>query len=180
MKGVVFTEFFTFIEEVAGYEMVDHLIENTNPKSGGVYTSVGTYSHQELVMYLLEYCKVSHQEPPAVLRLFGKHMFRIFQSKYSHFFSPDLVLFDFLKSLDSYIHVEVLKLYPDAQLPSFETVAESESMLKLVYRSERHLGDFAYGLFEATIAHFGEKATLEMNEISSDGSAVEFVITKTH
>ncbi len=178
MKGIVFTEFFSFIEELTSYEMVDQLIEKTKPKSGGVYTSIGTYSHQELVMYLVEYCKVSNLELSAVLRAFGNHIFGVFYNKHSYFFSPELTLFVFLKSLDNYIHVEVLKLYPDAELPKFDIIEESENMLKMVYQSDRKLGDFAYGLLESAIVHFDEKATVEMNLRGEDGLKVEFIITK--
>jgi hypothetical protein len=178
MKGIVFTEFFSFIERSDGYEMVDYLIQTTNPATGGVYTAVGTYNHQELVMYIVEYAKKTEQEVGDVLRVFGKHIFGVFHSKYQHFFSSGLSLFEFLKSIDSYIHVEVIKLYPDAELPSFDAILVSSNQLKLVYQSERKLGNFAFGLIEAAIIHFKENATVVMNTLSPDETKVEFIITK--
>ncbi|MFK7794974.1 MAG: heme NO-binding domain-containing protein [Gammaproteobacteria bacterium] len=49
MKGVVFTKFFDMVEDRFGYQVVDNIINNSNVKSGGAYTSVGTYDHLELL-----------------------------------------------------------------------------------------------------------------------------------
>ena len=39
--------------------------------------------------------------------------------------------FEFLQSVDQEIHVEVLKLYPDAELPSFRNELLSEHVLQM-------------------------------------------------
>ena len=49
MKGIVFKEFIDMVEATFGEEMLDTVIENSDLPSGGVYTSVGTYPHTELV-----------------------------------------------------------------------------------------------------------------------------------
>ena len=68
--------------------------------------------------------------------------------------------FSFLKTIDEVVHIEVRKLYPDAELPSFETVEAGPAHLQMTYRSPRCLGDFAEGLMEGCFAHFGENVSL--------------------
>ena len=38
MKGIVFTEFLDMVEKEFGYETVDHIIENSELSSNGIYT----------------------------------------------------------------------------------------------------------------------------------------------
>ncbi|MBT6440017.1 MAG: hypothetical protein HOK72_09965, partial [Flavobacteriales bacterium] len=48
MKGVVFTEFLELVEKEFGLEIVQRIIDECDLATGGVYTSVGTYSHKEM------------------------------------------------------------------------------------------------------------------------------------
>ncbi|MEM0912514.1 MAG: heme NO-binding domain-containing protein, partial [Pseudomonadota bacterium] len=51
MKGIVFDEFTEMVEEVFGDDMLDDILDENADKlsSGGAYTSVGTYDHNDLV-----------------------------------------------------------------------------------------------------------------------------------
>ena len=86
--------------------------------------------------------------------------------------------FDFFASIQEYIHVEVLKLYPDAQLPKFHTQSRDEKSLWLVYESDRKMSTFALGLLEKGLEHYEETATIEMQNLEKDGSKVLFIIRK--
>ena len=74
--------------------------------------------------------------------------------------------------------MEVLKLYPDAELPRFDVVRKSEDVLEMTYHSERKLADFAHGLLNSAVQHFKEDIEIEKEEVSSDGSVVRFTLTK--
>ena len=52
MKGIIFTEFLDLVEEKFGLTMVDQIIQQSNLKSRGVYTSVGTYEFSEMLQLL--------------------------------------------------------------------------------------------------------------------------------
>jgi len=54
--------------------------------------------------------------------------------------------FAFLSSLDGLIHVEVLKLYPQAELPSVPVTKMDDRELVMEYRSKRPFADVAEGL----------------------------------
>ena len=86
-------------------------------------------------------------------------------------------LFCSWKVVDDVVHIEVRKLYPNAELPSITCERVSDDKLILVYKSMRHMGDLAQGLIEACIDHFGDKISLKRENIS-DG--VEQLIRFDH
>lgn len=178
MKGIVFTEFMEMVEDTFGYDVVDHIIEDTNPESGGVYTAVGTYSHAEIVSLVVSLSKKTNTPIEHLLKAFGKHLFSVFSKGYSHFFKDTEDAFDFLESIENYIHVEVLKLYPDAELPKFTTEQHSDKILEMIYISDRKMADLAEGLIESTMEYFNESAEIKRENMIEDGSKVKFTILR--
>ena len=71
MKGIVFTEFFEMVEQKFDYTMVDKLLANTELPSGGIYTSVGTYSHTEMVSLVVKLSQETSIPIPDLLRVFN-------------------------------------------------------------------------------------------------------------
>ena len=115
---------------------------------------------------------------PALLEAFGRSLFGGLHRSYPHFFK-DESLFDFLASIHTYIHVEVKKLYPDAELPSLVVETRTPEKLALLYASPRCMGDLARGLLKAAIAHFGEEAVeLSEERVTRDGSQMRFTLTR--
>ncbi|MDW3646309.1 MAG: heme NO-binding domain-containing protein [Bacteroidia bacterium] len=178
MKGIVFTEFLDFVEEHHGILTVDKIIENSNLDSGGIYTTVGTYSHFEMVSLVTQLSKELEVEITDLLRIYGEHFFSVLLKSYPAFFENQNDCFEFLSSLDSYIHPEVLKLYPDAELPSFDTISRSEDHLRMLYTSNRALYSFAEGLIKGTFNFFQFQGELKVESVIEDGKKVQFVINK--
>jgi hypothetical protein len=175
MKGIVFTEFFEMVEQTYGYEMINTLIETTELESGGVYTSVGTYDHSEIVNLVVNLSKQTNTDIEVLLHAFGRYIFDTFLKSYPVFFENASNSFEFLSSIDNYIHVEVLKLYPDATLPRFSTEVIDGKMI-MIYKSERSMSALAMGLIEKTLEHYGEELSITRDLVNDDGSEVKFVI----
>lgn len=178
MKGIVFTEFLEMVETEFGMDMVNGLLESTQLESGGVYSAVGTYHHKEMVSLVVELSNRSGMELPDLLKAFGKYLFNTFKTSYAPMFESSTDGFDFLERVDQEIHVEVLKLYPDAELPSFRTERLSDKVLQMDYRSDRSMGAVAHGLIEACGEHYNEGFDIEMEPQTEDGKYVRFLITK--
>lgn len=178
MKGIVFTEFFEMVEKEFGYEMVDTLLNTTDLPSGGVYTSIGTYDHSEIVGLVVNLSNRTQIPVPTLLRAYGKYLFQTFTRTYHHFVEKAPDAFTFLGFIHNYIHVEVRKLYPDAELPHFDIVRTDDNTLVMNYYSSRKMADFAHGLIEGSLIHFGENATITQQAMNEDGSHVQFVIVK--
>lgn len=178
MKGIVFTEFFSMVERKFSEDMVDDIIDDSNLPSGGAYTAVGTYSHEEMVALVVALSKRTQIEINDLLLSFGRHLFGQFVKGYPAFFDGVTDVFTLLASVDDVIHVEVRKLYPDATLPSFEVEYRDESRLVLRYRSPRHFEDLAQGLIEGAIDYFGKPVTCARSAIKDDDEVSEqFVLT---
>lgn len=178
MKGIIFTEFFEMVEQKFDYSMVDKLLTHTTLPSGGVYTAVGTYNHTEMVSLVINLSQETSIPIPNLLKTFGAYLFKVFSKSYSHFIEEAPDSFTFLKSIHNYIHVEVKKLYPDAELPHFDIEHTEPNTLVMDYHSTRKMSDLAYGLIEACLEHFGEDASILQKAINDDGSSVKFVIVK--
>ena len=74
---------------------------------------------------------------------------------------------------------EVRKLYPDAELPSFEYIVHSPGKLEMIYRSNRPFADLAQGLIEGCGERFGETLVIERNDLPAEqGMAAQFILTR--
>lgn len=178
MKGIVFTEFLEMVEEKFGYDMVDEIIAEGDLPSGGSYTSVGTYSHAEMVQLIVGLSQKTNKDVPSLLKAFALYFFDTLEKTYPQFLEAADNAFDFLESIENYIHVEVRKLYPDAELPTFQTNLLADNTLEMIYTSERAMSDFAEGLMERAIGYYGEEASIVKKNLTEDGKKVQFVVTK--
>src|SRR5688572_7428447 len=135
---MIFTEFMEMVEETSGLEVADQLIERCNLASGGAYTSVGNYDHNELLALVTEYSKISGTPVPDLVRAFGERVFeRLCVQHSGRAFARVPACFAFLEGIETYIHAEVRKLYPDAELPRFHCRREGDGRLTMDYTSTR-------------------------------------------
>lgn len=179
MKGVVFSEFLEMAEARFSLGVVDKMITSAAPASGAQYTTVGTYPPGELVALLTELSKQTGVAVPALLKDFGAHLLRRFTQTHPGFFAASSTAFAFLSSVEGYIHVEVKKLYPDAELPSILCMPDGPDKLVLTYRSPRRLADLAEGLITACVEHYGEHVALAREDLSAGrGEVVRFTLTR--
>lgn len=179
MKGVVFTEFLEMVEDRFSPAMADDIIQDADLPSGGAYTAVGTYPHSEMVSMVVALSQRSGLAVRDLLLTFGEHLFGRFAHGYPAFFVQQTNAFDFLAGIEHVIHAEVLKLYPDAQLPRFTVEEHTPQRLILLYDSPRHFEDLAEGLMRGCMAHFGERADMARNTLQENGVQRErFVLTR--
>lgn len=178
MKGIVFTEFIEMVEDRFAPEVADHIIEASHLPSGGSYTAVGTYDHKEIIQLVTQLSNVTEIAVSDLVRTFGKHLFGRFVVGYPQFFEGVESAFAFLQNLDSYVHVEVQKLYPDAEVPSFECDTPEPGCLTMIYRSTRPFADLAEGLIIGCIEHFGGNIDIQRQDLSDGkGTSARFSLT---
>lgn len=171
MKGMVFTEFLDMVEQTWSPDLADRLIDHADSATGGAYTAVGTYDHRELVRMVGALAVEAQTPVPELMRRFGHHLATTFAGRYPAFFQTQPTLFDFLASIDAVIHVEVLKLYPDAELPSFRVEQRDTDSMTLTYRSTRHMAPLAVGLIEGAAIHYGRQVSIDQ-ETHADGAVI--------
>jgi len=179
MKGIVFTEFLEMVEGKFSPELADRIIEGAELSSGGVYTTLGTYDHVEMVKLVSCLSKETGIDTAELMRSFGAYMFERFYVLFPEYFNGVESSFSFLEKIEDYIHVEVRKLYPEAELPSFRCDTSQPGCLRLTYRSTRPFATLAEGLIRGCIAHYGEAADIEIEDLSDGaGTAARFLITQ--
>lgn len=171
MKGIVFTEFIEFVESRFDQPTADGIMDDGPLASGGAYTAVGTYDPGEMVELLTRLSRRTQMPCCDLLRAYGEHLFTVFAEQYSQFFADTHCALDFLMTVENYIHIEVRKLYPDAELPHLTHQRRSDGELDLIYESNRGLADLAEGLIRGCIRHYGNGVALCRQDLSSDGAA---------
>lgn len=176
MKGIVFTEFLELVEHKFGLEMVDRIIEQSNLPSGGAYTAIGTYDFAEMLSLITNLSNNTNIEVNQLLRVYGEHFFSVLEKNYGsmidHYDGP----LHMLESIENHIHVEVQKIYPNAELPTFEVLEKTDTSLSMIYKSSRALYSFGLGLMHKTFEHFDKTATITYDKLKEDGTQVKFMI----
>jgi hypothetical protein len=166
MKGIVFTELLAMAEQTIGEEVVDDILDSLDLETGGIYTAVG---HYPCVEFMRIVCAISDHTGLAgddLQRKFGEWMHASFVKTYPQFFADKKTALDMLEAIEAEVHVEVRKLYPDAELPRFQTDRVREDHLRMHYRSERPLVPFCHGLVQACTVHFGGAASVACEQVS--------------
>lgn len=172
MLGVVFSQFLEMVEERYSIDTVDAIIERAGLASGGSYTAVGNYHHGELVALVKALSEETGTPLPELIAAYGKHLFSHFADRYPSFFQGIGSSIQFLEGIEDHIHVEVKKLYPDAELPSFAHQRHPDGSFDMIYRSRRPFADLAQGLIEGCIGYFGDPYRIE--RMALDNGAVCF------
>ena len=178
MKGIVFSEFIDMIDDKFSIKTSERIIDEVKPPSGGAYTTVGTYDAQEMVDMVIKLSEITSISVSDLLQTFGRHLLIRFSEVFPVFFEGVTSAFDFLPMVESYVHLEVKKLYSDAELPSFVCVSPDPDRLEMTYRSVRNLPDLAEGLILGTADYFNERVKIKRESIPEDPLAELFIITK--
>ena len=175
MKGIILSEFVEFLEESLGDSRTQKIIDASQLKSLGAYSRVGQYDYQELIQLLTQTVSETDTEAKVLLEQFSDHLFKVFKRDYSLFFEGVSSAAEMLTQIDNHIHVEVQKLYPDAELPKFEYIRNG-NQLTLKYQSPRPLALVAQSLVGACLKFFGDSEALISSSMASDHKSAEFVI----
>jgi hypothetical protein len=156
MIGVIFTEFLELVENQFGYAMVDRLLSDCQLQSQGVYTSVGSYNYEELMVMVAKLSEITQIAKADLIKLFGRTLFPKLVKAHGNLIENIEDSLDLVSQVDNSIHVEVFKLYPNAELPVFKTRRISQDQLELIYQSKKPLATFAEGMLYGCAEHFGE------------------------
>ena len=179
MKGIVFTEFLEMVEDKFSPEITDKIIEASELSTDGAYTSVGTYHHSELIKLIGNLSNETDIDIPLLIETFGKYLFGRFVVLYPAFFEENQTTFGFLQLIENHVHVEVKKLYPDAELPSFNTTLINDNKLEMIYESKRPFAPLAHGLMLGCIDYYNEDMNIETEDLSGgENRHVKFTLIK--
>lgn len=180
MKGIVFSEFIEMVETAFSPELADRIIVASDLPSGGAYTSVGTYDHAEMLTLVRHLAAATGVPADTLVKSFGHHLATRFTHLYPDFFAGVDSTFDFLETIERHVHVEVRKLYPDAELPTFTSNRAGDGRMYMLYQSRRPFADLAEGLIQGCAEYFGERVHLARHDRREGGYYLaEFELEQT-
>jgi hypothetical protein len=152
MKGIIFN----LLEEVVvsnyGEDTWDQLLTAT--ALDGAYTSLGSYPDEQIQELVAAASRMLGLTSFEVLRWFGRQAIPLLFDRYPGFFI---------------IHPEVRKVYPGADVPTFEFRDDLDGGLMMGYLSPRRLCALAQGFIEGAATHYGETVIFEHRECMHKG-----------
>ncbi len=143
MKGVLFNVVEDVVTEAMSADAWDDVVEDSDV--AGAYTSLGTYPDEELGRIVHSTAEAAGLSESETLRLTGRLGFKHLVRRAPHLIEGMEDWRVVIESLDEIIHPEVRKIYPDADVPRFDTMIDGAALI-VDYRSKRGLCALADGL----------------------------------
>jgi hypothetical protein len=115
---------------------------------------------------------------PVLVKAFGGYFFKSLAKSHGKLLGGIKSSVQLLSCVEDYIHVEVRKLYSNAELPTFGFEQNSETQWTVDYSSTRPFADLAEGLIRASIEHFGDPIEVQREPgPSGDATSARFILT---
>lgn len=175
MKGIIFTEFLDIVENQFGLETCQQMLDRAN--DSGIYTSVGSYDHRQLVKLILALSDITTISAAQLQQTYGRlvfpHLLNILPIP--HLENSDT--FSFIEQVERHIHTEVKKLYPDTSPPQFHFIDKTHSTMTMDYFSARCMGYVCMGLLEGCAEYFQQSLEITMQPMDSTQKHVRFQLT---
>ena len=167
MKGVVFNLLEEVVRRSYGEDTWDALLEAAGLQ--GSYTSLGSYEDEEMRKLVAASSTAFAMSGGDVLRWFGRKAMPILAERYPAFFAPHATARTFALSVNRLIHPEVRKIYPGADVPTFQFQDAADGALLMHYRSARKLCALAEGFIQGAAAYYAETVAFEHLACMHDG-----------
>lgn len=155
MKGVVFRMLEEFVIREAGPESWESLLEGTPLQTTEPFVGPGTYPDADFFALVKGAAARLEVPMPTAVRAFGRFCLPRLMSAVPGLTDRYRTPKELLLALDGTIHVEVRKLWRDANPPRFACTDTGPGKLDMEYESSRGLCGFLEGLLDGTADRFG-------------------------
>lgn len=180
MKGIIFNLLEEVVRREHGEDTWDALLESAGLE--GSFTSLGNYPDEHLLKLVGAASAALRTPPDAIVRWFGRSALPLLAERYPRFLTPHTSVATFLLTLNDIIHTEVRKLYPGADVPTFDFGGGSPGEVVMGYRSPRRLCALAEGFIEGAAAHYNEEVSIRQSMCMNRGDEkclIHVAITKS-
>ncbi len=154
MQGVVYTALADMVIEQLGLPVWEQILDAAALPSQGAYTAGARYDDAELAQLVTLLSQHTGIAPPDLVRSFGTYLFSQLYATLPPQLQSCQNLREFLLKIDSTIHKEVKRVYPDSYLPSFKYDDSKPSELIMYYQSRRKMCFAAEGLIQGAARQF--------------------------
>ncbi|HZR83394.1 MAG TPA: heme NO-binding domain-containing protein [Candidatus Binatia bacterium] len=178
MRGEILNELVEFAADSIAPDAAAGLTSRDGASAAAGYEAGRRYELADLVHLADQIAAAAGEERGVVLARFGRHLFRYFATLYPAFLHDASSAVALLSSIDTYVHGELRKLYPDADFPGFACTPTGAGGLEMTYRSARPLADLAEGLILGCVDYFGDRVRVAREDLQGPpGTAARFVLT---
>jgi predicted hydrocarbon binding protein len=169
MKGAIFTGFAEYVEKE--YDLTTWLktLDSCELASNGEYLATELYDDAEFKQLADTLSTIIEVRREQIYRGFGEYFFPTLMSLGISLVKDIDNLFDFMRAVDSVIHIEVQKSDPLAYTPTLLYDQPQERVLIVRYLSHRKMCHFAEGLILGAAAHFHQKVSLSQTKCMCEG-----------
>jgi len=161
VKGVIFNIFEEFVVEKWDEGTYEEILARCRFITREPFVGPGTYPDQDLLTLIASAVGELGVDQAELLRSFGRYLFHALAEKVPATMLDFAHPKDFLKSVEDIIHIEVKKLYRDAQPPRFTYLDPTPDRLTIEYRSPRRMYDLMDGLIEGVGERFNSPIQYE-------------------
>ncbi|ESP94569.1 MULTISPECIES: heme NO-binding domain-containing protein [Pseudoalteromonas] len=155
MKGHIFILLEEFVSEVAGEALLYDALEACSFDTSTGFVRTENYPDEQLIELVDTVIKKAGISLEKAHFDFGKWLYPrlsgLLPKQFTDYAHPAYVL----KQLDDLHHVELKKLYPDAQPPKFQYCALSPIEANLIYTSPRRMFDLVEGVLAGMAQFYG-------------------------
>jgi predicted hydrocarbon binding protein len=169
MKGVIFNLLESFVIDSFGEEKYEDILYGTDLKTSDPFVDAGMYPDEDFLALVKTTCDKLGITVDQGCRAFGRYCFPKLVGLYPVFLDGISDARSFIKIVDGVIHVEVLKLYSDAELPSFKFEKSSPKTLNMKYTSSKKLCQFMQGIIEGCADFFNEEVKIRQSACYNTG-----------
>lgn len=170
MKGVIFNVLESFIVDGWGEQAYDDILAMCPLSTKGVFVGPATYPDADLFAIVGQACARLGVPLPVALRAFGKYLGPRLAARVPTLVAAHHHPKSFLMAIDDIIHVEVRKLFRDAQPPRLTTTDTGPDSLTVHYASSRNLCGLVSGLLDGTSDLFGVTIAHDHVRCRADGA----------
>lgn len=170
MKGIIFNFLENLIIDKFGDEIMEEIYEEAEfSVDAPPFVGPETYPDSDLVAIVALLSEKSNFPIDDLIHEFGKYMFPILAGKYPVFLQDIDSPLELLKNVNDIIHVEVRKLFKEANPPIITIKDINQNKATLHYSSERKLCRLLEGLLDGVAAYFGKKITYSHKQCMKEG-----------
>jgi hypothetical protein len=154
MKGVIFNLLEDFITQGWGEDAYEEILALCPFHGQEPFVGPKTYPDADLLALVARASEKLGVPVPDAIHAFGRYLFPRLATKYPIFLDGYAHPKPFLKTINDVIHVEVRKLFKDAEPPSITWSDAGPDGLVLRYVSKRRLCDLMGGLLDGAADWF--------------------------
>ncbi len=157
MKGVFFCLLEKMIVTQSGEGAWEKLLRAAPLQTtGGKFIGSENYADEEMYALVSTASALTGHSIPDLMRAYGRFLFPEMALANLQLVPPGISAKQFLLSVQSFVHAEVYKLYPETKQPHFDYEDPGPDRLVMLYHSKRNLCDLAAGLIDGVGDFLGE------------------------